>query len=84
MYDQAGAPRSRRARGFTLVELVVTIAVLAILAGVGAVAYTGYIEYANKGKDRATVGEIINAIQLADYADPTLYGTKGAGVEWFI
>lgn len=72
-------PRSKQG-GFTLVELIVVIAVLAILAGVGAVAYNGYITYAQKGKDRATVGEIIHAIELADYADPTLFGEKGAGV----
>lgn len=58
--------------GFTLVELVVVIAVLAILAGVGAVAYNGYIEYTKKGVDRATIGEVIHAIELANYDDPTL------------
>ena len=65
--------------GFTLVELVVVIAVLAILAGVGAVAYNGYIEYAHKGVDRQTVGEIIHALELADYADPTLFGENPHG-----
>lgn len=59
--------------GFTLVELVVVIAVLAILAGVGAVAYSGYIEYTHKGVDRNTVGEIIHAIELANYDDPSLF-----------
>lgn len=58
--------------GFTLVELVVVIAVLAILAGVGAVAYNGYIEYAKKGVDRKTIGEIEHALEVADYADPGL------------
>lgn len=58
--------------GFTLVELVVVIAVLAILAGVGAVAYNGYIEYAKKGVDIKTVGEIEHALEVADYADPGL------------
>ena len=66
--------------GFTLVELVVVIAVLAILAGVGAVAYNGYIDYANKGKDRATVGEIMHALELADYADSTLFGENGGAM----
>ena len=63
--------------GFTLVELVVVIAVLAILAGVGAVAYNGYIEYTKKGVDRNTVGEIMHALELANYDDPTLFdGTE--------
>ncbi len=66
--------------GFTLVELVVVIAVLAILAGVGAVAYNGYIDYANKGVDRQTVGEIMHALELADYSDPTLFGSKPRGM----
>ncbi len=59
--------------GFTLVELVVVIAVLAILAGVGAVAYNGYIEYAKKGVDKKTVGEVMHAIELANYDDPSLF-----------
>lgn len=59
--------------GFTLVELVVVIAVLAILAGVGAVAYNGYIEYAKKGVDRKTVGEINHALELADYSNADLF-----------
>ena len=66
--------------GFTLVELIVVIAVLAILAGVGAVAYTGYIEYAKKGQDRQLVGELIHAIELADYSDPTLFGESGGAM----
>lgn len=61
--------------GFTLVELVVVIAVLAILAGVGAVAYNGYIEYANKGVDRQTVGEVIRAIEMAGYSETVPEGT---------
>ena len=64
--------------GFTLVELVVVIAVLAILAGVGAVAYTGYIEYTHKGVDRQTVGEMIHAIELADYSDSSLIPEGGS------
>ena len=59
--------------GFTLVELIVVIAILAILSAVGAVAYTGYIEYAKKGQDRATVGEIMHALELANYNDPSLF-----------
>ena len=65
--------QKRKNGGFTLVELVVVIAVLAILAGVGVVAYNGYIEYAQKGVDRNTVGEIIHAIELANYDDPSLF-----------
>lgn len=66
--------------GFTLVELIVVIAILAILAGVGAVGYGAYIEYAKKGQDKATVGEIMHALELADYADPTLFGESGGAM----
>ena len=66
--------------GFTLVELLIVIAILAILAGIGAVGYTGYIEYTKKGLDKQTVGEIMNALQLADYSDPTLFGSKPQGM----
>ena len=66
--------------GFTLVELIVVIAILAILAGVGAVGYGAYIEYAKKGQDKATVGEIMHALELADYSDPTLFGDKPRGM----
>ncbi len=62
--------------GFTLVELVVVIAVLAILAGVGMVAYNGYIEYAQKGKDRALVGEIGHAINVVVQTDENIRGIQ--------
>ena len=71
--------QKRKTKGFTLVELIVVIAILAILAGVGAVAYTGYIEYTKKGLDKQTVGEIIHALELADYSDPTLFGNNPNG-----
>lgn len=72
--------QKRKNGGFTLVELIVVIAILAILAGVGAVAYSGYIEYTKKGVDRKTVGEIMNALELADYADPSLFGEDGGAM----
>ena len=70
---QNSSQQKRKTKGFTLVELIVVIAILAILSAVGAVAYTGYIEYAKKGQDRATVGEIMHALELANYNDPSLF-----------
>ncbi len=57
--------QKRRNSGFTLVELVVTIAVLAILAGVGAVAYGGYITKANEAHDQVLIGAVNTAFASA-------------------
>ncbi len=77
---QNSSTEKSKNRGFTLVELIVVIAILAILSAVGAVAYTGYIEHTKKGLDKQTVGEIMRAIELADYSDPTLFGENGGAM----
>ena len=74
---QNSSQQKRKTKGFTLVELIVVIAILAILSAVGAVAYTGYIEHTKKGLDKQTVGEIIHAIELANYDDPSLFENGG-------
>ena len=82
---QNSSTEKSKNRGFTLVELIVVIAILAILSAVGAVAYTGYIEYTKKGLDKKTVGEIMNAIELANYESPIgyteIYFTSDGGIQ---
>ncbi len=51
--------------GFTLVELVITIAVLAVLSGIGALGYSGYITKANEAHDLALLGAVNTAFQSA-------------------
>ena len=77
---QNSSTEKSKSRGFTLVELIVVIAILAILSAVGAVAYTGYIEHTKKGLDKQTVGEIMHALELADYADSSLFGENGGAM----
>ncbi len=77
---QNSSTEKSKNRGFTLVELIVVIAILAILSAVGAVAYTGYIEHTKKGLDKQTVGEIMHALELADYADSSLFGENGGAM----
>lgn len=51
--------------GFTLVELVITIAVLAILSGIGALGYSGYITKANEAADQVLIGAVNEAFASA-------------------
>ena len=59
---------TRKAGGFTLVELIVVIAILAILAGVAVPAYSGYVTRANKQADITLVSEVKHALELGYYA----------------
>lgn len=44
---------SMRSRGFTLVELMVTVAIVAILAAIAYPSYTGYVERARQAEAKA-------------------------------
>lgn len=68
---------SRRAEGFTLVELIVVIAILAILGGVALPAYSGYITKANKQADISLLGDIEKALTLAYFNGDLRDGDNG-------
>lgn len=67
----------RKASGFTLIELMITIVVVAILA---AIAVPSYIQYIQRGKISEAVSNLSGArLQLEKYyADNRKYGTGGA------
>lgn len=52
----------RRRTGFTLIELVVTIAILTLLAGILVPAVGNYMEKGKNGKVSAELRELVNAI----------------------
>jgi type IV pilus assembly protein PilE len=71
-----GMPMStfKRSFGFTLIELMITVAVVAVLAGV---AYPSYTEYVHKAR-RADAKAALLKVQLAQEkyrANNTSYGT---------
>lgn len=59
---QSAVHRIRRARGFTLIELMVTIAVIALLAAVAAPAM---VTLMNSNRLSSSAGELTAALQLA-------------------
>lgn len=68
-------------KGFSLVELVVTIAIMAVMLGVLAPALLQYTEKSRAAKDTSAMGEVVNSVQLAMsnqgcYDEVVKYSTK--------
>ena len=68
--------KTKEAKGFTLVELIVVLVILAILAALLVPALTGYIDKANKEKITAECRQVVMAAQTEA---STLYGKASGG-----
>jgi len=57
------APRGRRVSGFTLIELMITVAIVAILAAVAYPSYASYIVRSNRSAAQGYMLEVSNLMQ---------------------
>lgn len=61
--------KNKKNKGFSLVELIVTIAIMAVLVGVTAPIFTKYIEKARRQTCYTNVDTINRAVQMMAYSD---------------
>lgn len=59
-----GKMKTKKNKGFTLIELVIVVAILAILVGVLAPQYTKYVEKSRKAADASNMRELVKVIEV--------------------
>lgn len=74
----AGSRHRRSHRGFTLLELMITVAIIAILATIALPSYTAYIDRARRAEARTTLLDAAQFMQRFYAANNTYVGAFAA------
>ncbi|MDH3585265.1 MAG: type II secretion system protein GspG [Phycisphaerae bacterium] len=69
----------RRARGFSLVEIMVVIIIIGLLAGAVALKVSGYVDRARLDRARSDIATIVTAVETY-YADQGQYPSNDQGL----
>jgi type IV pilus assembly protein PilE len=74
----SGSGASRRQRGFTLMELMITITIIGLLAAIAYPNYTQYVQRANRAEARSILLETAQFMER-NYTIANRYDQDGAG-----
>lgn len=70
----------RRARGFSLIEIMVVVVIIGLMAGAVAVGVNKYLDSARRNRAKSDIASIVSAIDLF-YQEKTRYPTSDEGIE---